>query len=52
MYSNINANARAGKTRQVRGTKIEDTNEAAIVNIPFKQTTNQNELTANLKPLF
>jgi hypothetical protein len=47
----MNANVRAGKTRQVRGTKIAGTNEADIVNIPFKETTFQNELTANSKPL-
>jgi hypothetical protein len=34
MYSNINAIATAGKTRPVRGTKMEGKNEAAIVRIP------------------
>jgi hypothetical protein len=34
MYSNINAIATAGKTRPVKGTKMEGKNEAAIVRIP------------------
>jgi hypothetical protein len=32
MYTNKNAIATNGKTRPVRGTKIEGKNEAAIVN--------------------
>jgi hypothetical protein len=34
MYNIKNAMATAGKTRPVRGTKIEGKNEAAIVNFP------------------
>ena len=34
MYNSKNAIVTAGKTRPVRGTKIEGKNEAAIVNFP------------------
>jgi hypothetical protein len=34
MYSNMNAIATAGKTRPVRGTRIEDMKDPDIVNIP------------------
>jgi hypothetical protein len=36
MYNIINAIATAGKTKPVKGTKIEGKNEAAIVKIPVK----------------
>jgi hypothetical protein len=36
MYKNINAIVTAGKTKQVRGMKMEGKYEAAIVQIPIK----------------
>jgi hypothetical protein len=36
MYKNINANVTAGKTRQLKGTRMEGKNEADIVKIPIK----------------
>ncbi|BAZ06476.1 hypothetical protein NIES3974_31370 [Calothrix sp. NIES-3974] len=48
MYNSMKAIVTAGKTRPVKGTKIEGKNDAAIINIPIKiDNTTQTELTAH-----
>jgi hypothetical protein len=48
----MNAIATAGKTKPVRGTKIEGKNEAAIVKIPVKLHYNSRRAYCKFNPIF
>lgn len=52
MYSNKNAIVTAGKTRPVRGTKMEGKNEAAIVNFPNNLDNPRKRAYCNLQLIF